>query len=86
MTKEEFNEIAQDVYMAVKYAENKHPVFPNDLISKTSILTEEAGEAAKEANFTCLEGKNRQEEYINEVTQAACVCFRILHSLKNRYK
>ncbi len=63
-------------------AELKHPHFPRDLIYKTNILSEEAGEAAQAANELC-EGIGSMEAYIKEVKQAGAMALRILITLED---
>lgn len=83
MNREDFNSIAESVFAEVQSAEKKHPEFPDDLVYKAALLSEEAGEAVREANFVCMEKKKSVEDFKEEVTQAACVCFRILATMED---
>jgi len=65
------------IQKAVKYAETKHPVFPNDPVKACAVLAEEAGEAIREANHID-EGRNRHDEMMHEVLQSIAVGIRIL--------
>lgn len=66
------------VYQELKSAEKKHPVFPTDIVHATAILSEEAGEAVREANRIADDKCGSIEEWRTEILQTAAVCFRVL--------
>lgn len=66
------------VYQELKAAEQKHPVFPTDIVRATAIMAEEAGEAIREANRIADDGDGSVEEWKTELLQTAAMCFRIL--------
>lgn len=82
MEKSVFDEISSEVLKEIEFAEFKHPEFPVDLVYKSALLTEEVGEATREANFICMEKKQSVDAFKKEVIQTACVCYRILASMK----
>lgn len=82
MDKSVFDVISSEILNEIRFAELKHPEFPADLVYKSAILTEEAGEVTREANFICMEKKQSVDDFKKEVIQTACVCYRILESMK----
>ncbi|SMO68177.1 hypothetical protein [Solitalea koreensis] len=64
--------IIEGVIRHYKYAMDKHPTFPNDLIKQAAVVAEEAGELLREANNDNI-GLSRHECY-----QTAAVSFRML--------
>ena len=77
-----FNKLSDQVFDEIQKAEIKHPIFPDNLVYKASLLSEESGEASREANFIVMENKESKEAFKKEVTQVACICFRILESME----
>ena len=65
-------------------AEEKHPKFPTDVVKMMGIITEESGEAMREANHMD-EGNGSIEELKNELYQTIGTCFRALNELRRVY-
>ena len=64
----------------LKYAEKKHPDFAKDLVHKTAVLAEEAGEAVRAALMHEYEDGSIEDVKL-ELLQTAAVCIRILREL-----
>lgn len=69
--------ILNEIVRTLESAEQQHPIFPDDLIHKVAIMTEESGEAMRAAlNLVYEDGT--KEELVTELLQTAAMCIRIL--------
>lgn len=82
MTSDEFMKIGIEIFEEILRAESKHPEFPDDPVGMISILTEESGEAAREANKIVYDKDGKVSDLKKEVIQTACVCYRALQRIK----
>jgi len=76
-----FEEAIERIMQALNDAESKHLSFPDDLIHGAGILTEEVGEAMREAiNFEYHGQRPRSilDNYIYELAQAGAMAVRSL--------
>lgn len=64
--------VIEGVLRHYRYATDKHPVFPDDLIKQAAIVAEEAGELLREAN------NNNSSLSRHECYQTAAVSLRML--------
>ncbi len=63
-------------------AEYIHPDWPNDLIHQVSIMSEEAGEAVREANRLVIDHETDSLDDLKaELIQTAAMCLRIIKNL-----
>lgn len=69
------------IFEELKAAENKHPFWPADLIHAVGILTEETGEAMKEAIDITYAGKPT-EGLKKELAQTGAMAIRALLNLE----
>lgn len=82
--------IFQSIAEHVLYAEKKHPGWPDDQIHAVGIITEEVGEAMKEAiDYTYFtDGRIEQavilEKLERELFQSAAVCVRALIAIQRK--
>ena len=66
------------VMQEVKRARAKHPNWPTDVLEATAIISEESGEAIREA-LQIYQGEMDDESFLTkEVIQTAAVCIRFL--------
>ena len=76
--------IINEIVRTLESAEQQHPIFPDDLIHKVAIMTEESGEAMRAAlNFVYVNGT--KEELVTELLQTAAMCVRILKQDNMRF-
>lgn len=69
--------IITEVLDELSRAENKHPIWPVDVIHQVAIINEESGEATRAALQLIYEGGGI-EEVKKEVIQTAAMCLRFL--------
>ena len=86
MTRQEFDEISDEVFAEIVRATEKHPEFPEDPVGMTSILSEESGEAAREANRIVYDKEGKLSDLRKELIQSACVSYRAVAVVKKLQK
>lgn len=74
--KEALNEIMNEV----QRAQDKHPLWPKDLVHASAIVCEESGELIRAALQLNYEGGDK-EEIRKEAIQTAATCIRLLINL-----
>jgi NTP pyrophosphatase (non-canonical NTP hydrolase) len=62
----------------IESATQKHPVWPNDAVSRAAIVAEEAGEVIREANHI-REGIGNKQALRTELIQTAGTCIRMIN-------
>jgi hypothetical protein len=68
------------IFEELRAAEKKHPCWPEDVIHAVGILTEEAGEAMKEAIDVTCTGKST-DDLKKELAQTGAMAIRALINL-----
>lgn len=71
-----------EILQEMKKAIAKHPVWPNDAVSRAAIVSEEAGEVIREANHI-REGHGNPKALRLELIQTAGVCIRMINIMDN---
>ncbi len=75
--------ILEQILEELERAENKHPLWPTDVIHAAAIISEESGELMRAALQWNYENGN-QDELKEEAIQTAAMCIRFLqHSYIN---
>lgn len=75
------DEVISLIFSELRAAEKKHPCWPDDVIHAVAILTEEAGEAMKEAIDVTYVGKSIND-LKKELAQTGAMAIRALLNLK----
>jgi len=74
------NEALEILFRELRFAEKKHPGWPEDPVHAVAILVEEAGEAMKEALDVHYRGKENGD-LIKELAQTGAMAIRALLNL-----
>lgn len=69
-----------EILMELDRAERKHPSWPDDMIHRSAIVAEEAGELVRASLQNRYEG-DRLKEMKKEATQTGATCLRFLIKL-----
>ena len=83
----ESNKVIDLIICELKKAEEKHPGWPTDRIHAVSIITEEVGEAMREAiDITYFPQNGSEERLIKELAQIGAMAIRALKSIEPQRK
>ena len=77
---DDFKEVAKEMQRAI----DKHPKFPTDVVKMVSLVSEESGEAVREANLMD-EGEGSFAALKLELYQTIQVSFRALNAIREVY-
>ena len=75
--KEDLDSIFLLITKELQRAENKHPLWPDDVVHSAGIMAEECGESQQAANQLYWEGGDR-EKLIREIVQTGAMAVRFL--------
>lgn len=79
------NKILNEIQNELERAKELHPKFPSGYVRMTAIMSEEAGEAVREANRLADHEDGASVDALKtELIQTAAMCIRCLEKLKKR--
>lgn len=72
--------VIEKIVEELKRAEEKHPVYPNNIFEQLAIMQEEAGEVTKAVLHHTYENASL-EDVRDELIQTAAMCIRMLKNM-----
>lgn len=73
--------VVLEILHELERAEQKHPVFPSEIVQQVAIMAEEAGEAIREANRVCWNEGGTLDALRTELIQTAAMCLRCIKNM-----